>query len=162
MIGRNVAQQCLTLCNPMDCSLPSSSVHGIFQATVLEWIAISFSSRSSWSGLPFPSPADLPDPRIKPWSPTLQTDALLSEPPGKSQRLSLLLFNQYMHYLCSFEPKLHHIDENVASNQCYGKPPRSRLPGAVIRPFPGPGLGICPVWLLATCTDRSPGITLRD
>ena len=35
------------LCNPMDCSLPDSSVHGIFQARVLEWIAISFSRRSS-------------------------------------------------------------------------------------------------------------------
>ena len=39
---------CLTLCNPMDCSLPSSSVHGIFQARVLEWVAISFSRGSSW------------------------------------------------------------------------------------------------------------------
>ena len=42
-----VAQSCPTLCNPMDCSLPSSSVHGIFQAIVLEWIAISFSRGSS-------------------------------------------------------------------------------------------------------------------
>ena len=42
-----VAQLCPTLCNPMDCSLPSSSVHGIFQAIVLEWIAISFSRGSS-------------------------------------------------------------------------------------------------------------------
>ena len=38
-----VAQSCLTLCDPMDCSLPGSSIHGIFQAIVLEWIAISFS-----------------------------------------------------------------------------------------------------------------------
>ena len=42
-----VAQSCLTLGDPMDCSLPDSSVHGIFQAIVLEWIAISFSRRSS-------------------------------------------------------------------------------------------------------------------
>ena len=42
-----VAQSCPTLCDPMDCSLPGSSVHGIFQATVLEWIAISFSRGSS-------------------------------------------------------------------------------------------------------------------
>ena len=44
---KEVAQSCQTLCNPIDCSLPGSSVHGIFQATVLEWIAISFSRGSS-------------------------------------------------------------------------------------------------------------------
>ena len=38
-----VTQSCLTLCNPMDCSLPGSSVHGSFQARILEWVAISFS-----------------------------------------------------------------------------------------------------------------------
>ena len=43
------AQSCPTLCNPMDCSLPVSSVRGIFQAIVLEWIAISFSRGSSRS-----------------------------------------------------------------------------------------------------------------
>ena len=42
-----VAQSCPTLCDPMDCSLTSSSVHEIFQARVLEWVAISFSRRSS-------------------------------------------------------------------------------------------------------------------
>ena len=42
----SVAQSCPTLCNPVDCSLPGSSVHGIFQAIVLEWIAISFSRGS--------------------------------------------------------------------------------------------------------------------
>ena len=42
-----VAQLCPTLCNPMDYSLPGSSVHGIFQARVLEWVAISFSRVSS-------------------------------------------------------------------------------------------------------------------
>ena len=36
-------QSCPTLCDPMDCSLPGSSVHGIFQARVLEWVAIAFS-----------------------------------------------------------------------------------------------------------------------
>ena len=38
-----VAQSCPTLCDPMDCSLPGSSIHGILQARILEWIAISFS-----------------------------------------------------------------------------------------------------------------------
>ena len=42
-----LAQSCPTHCNPMDCSLPGSSVHGIFQAIVLEWIVISFSKGSS-------------------------------------------------------------------------------------------------------------------
>ena len=44
---REVAQSCPTLCNTMDCSLPGSSVHGIFQAIVLQWIDISFSKGSS-------------------------------------------------------------------------------------------------------------------
>ena len=53
-----VTQSCLTLCDPMDCSPPGSSIHGIFQARY-------------WSGLPFPSPGDLPDLGIEPGSPTL-------------------------------------------------------------------------------------------
>ena len=43
----SVAKLCQTLCNPMDCSLPGSSVHGIFQARILEWVAISSSRGSS-------------------------------------------------------------------------------------------------------------------
>ena len=42
-----------------------------------------FSGQEYWSGLPFPSPGDLPDPGIDPWSPALQADSLPSEPPGK-------------------------------------------------------------------------------
>ena len=42
-----VAQSCPTLCNPLDCSLPGSSVHGILQARILEWIAFPFSKGSS-------------------------------------------------------------------------------------------------------------------
>ena len=42
-----VAQSCLTLCYPVDCSPPGSSVHGILQARILEWVAIPFSSGSS-------------------------------------------------------------------------------------------------------------------
>ena len=61
---------CPTLCDPMDYSLLGSSVHGILQARILEW-------------LPFLSPGDLPDPGIEPRSPTLQADSLLSELQGK-------------------------------------------------------------------------------
>ena len=47
VVSSKVAQLSPTLCNPMDCSLPGSSVHGIFQTRVLEWVAISFSRGSS-------------------------------------------------------------------------------------------------------------------
>ena len=43
-----------------------------------------FSRQKYWTGLPFPSPGDLPDPGIEPWSPTLQADFFISEPPGKA------------------------------------------------------------------------------
>ena len=156
----SVAKLYLTFCDPRDCSPPGSSIHGILQVRILEWVAISFSrgssrsrnqtrvsriaggrfnlwatrdrtkswynlSRKQWSlkcvcvcvfvhslscvwifatpwtvaykaplsmefskqeyssGLPFPSPGDLPDPGIEPRSPTLQADTLLSESPGK-------------------------------------------------------------------------------
>ena len=69
-----VIQSCLTFCDSIDCSPPGSSIHGIFQARY-------------WSGLPFPSPGDLPDPGIEPRSPALQADSLPSEPPGKSMKV---------------------------------------------------------------------------
>ena len=139
----------------MDCSPPGSSVHGILQARILEWLAmpfsrgsfcardrthvsyvsctgrrgslllvcpgkpriterkkkvkshsrvrffatpwtvahqappsLGFSRQEYWSGLPFPSPRDLPDPAIKPRSPELQADALPPEPPGKLYLMS--------------------------------------------------------------------------
>ena len=91
----SVIQSCMTLWNPMDYSLPGSSVHGIFQAWLLKWAAISFyrcishpivsndlwphrqlahqalvsiefSKQDYWSRLPFPSPGDLSDPQMKP------------------------------------------------------------------------------------------------
>ena len=42
-----VTQSCLTLCDPMDCSVAGSSVHGIFQSRILEWVAVAFSKGSS-------------------------------------------------------------------------------------------------------------------
>ena len=65
-----VSQSRLTLCNSADCSPPASSVHGILQARILEWVAISFSM-----GLPWP--------RDQTKSPALLADSLLSEPLGK-------------------------------------------------------------------------------
>ena len=65
-----VTQLCSTLCDPMDCSPPGSSVHGFLQARY-------------WRGLPCPPPGDLPNPGVKSGSPTLLADSLPSEPPGK-------------------------------------------------------------------------------
>ena len=48
-----VAQSCLTLRDPMDCSLPGSSIHGIFQARILEWSAIAFSAVKKNEIIPF-------------------------------------------------------------------------------------------------------------
>ena len=100
----------------MDCSLPGSSVHGISQAKILEWVAISFSGESSWprdwtsrvqlsatpwtiqsmeisrpeywSGKPIPSPGDLPDPVIELGYPALQMDSLPTELPGNPPALA--------------------------------------------------------------------------
>ena len=62
-----VAQSCLTLCNPADCT---------YQALP----SMGFSRQEYWSGLPFPSPRDLPSPGIEPRSPALQAATLTSEP----------------------------------------------------------------------------------
>ena len=103
--GVKVAQSCPTLCNPID-----YPVHGILQARILEWVAFPFSMGSSqlrdrtqvsriagrfftswatreaqeyWSRKPLSSPADLPDPEIKPGSPALQADSLATERSGE-------------------------------------------------------------------------------
>ena len=52
-------------------------------------LSMGFSRQEYWSGLPFPSPGDLPDPGIEPRSPEFQADALTSEPPGKPNGLRL-------------------------------------------------------------------------
>ena len=70
-----VAQSCPTLCDPMDCSLPGSSVRGIFQARILQWGAIPFSRGSSQPG-------------IKPSSLAQMVDSLPSEPSGKPSKIN--------------------------------------------------------------------------
>ena len=62
---------------PLDCSSPGSSVHGIVQARILEW-------------MPFLAPGDFPNPGIEPGSPVLQADSLLSEPPESISSLEKL------------------------------------------------------------------------
>ena len=83
-----VAQSCLTLSDPMDCSLPGPSIHGIFQARVLysPW------NSPGWSGQPFPSLRDLPNRGIKPMSPTLQVDSLPADHKGSSRILEQVAY----------------------------------------------------------------------
>ena len=66
-----VTQSCPTLCDPTD--------HIALQTP----LSMGFSRQEYWSGLPFPSPRDLPNSGSEPWSPALQADSLLTEPPGK-------------------------------------------------------------------------------
>ena len=73
----SVTKSCLTLCDPMDCSLPGFSVHGISQARILEWLS-------------FPSPepgGDLSEPGIQPTSPALVGRFFTTEPLGKPNLL---------------------------------------------------------------------------
>ena len=141
----------------MECNPPGSSVHGMFQARILEWVAfpglssqlgdqilvsciagrfltiwvtllshfscvrlcatpetaahqappsLGFSRQKHWSGLPFPSPGDLPNPGIEPWSPALQADSLPSETAGKSGNrdnhviISYLFYTWYQECIC--------------------------------------------------------------
>ena len=88
-VGCHFLLQCMKMksesevlsCNPMDCSPPGSSVHGISQARVPELVAISFSR-------------DLPNLGIEPRSPALQADALSSEPPGKPRKAEYTLLRK--------------------------------------------------------------------
>ena len=104
-------QSCPTLCDPMDCSLPGSSVHGIFQARVLEWVAIAFSTRKTPWTAAFQAPLSMGFSRQEYWSGVplaLQVESLPAEPQGKPKHtgvgsLSLLqgIFLIYTMKYCS-------------------------------------------------------------
>ena len=86
-----VTQSCPALCDPMDCSLPGSSVHGFLQARILEWVAIH-------SPGDLPSPRELPDPEIElasPTSPALARRIFITESPG----MSILTLLSYITHL---------------------------------------------------------------
>ena len=89
-----VAQLCLTLCNPVDCSLPGSSVHGASPG------------KNTGVGLPGPPPGDFPDTEIEPGSPASQVDSLLAELPGEpllhlhGEETETFLFWNFQHSRC--------------------------------------------------------------
>ena len=76
-----------TLCHPINCRLPGSSVLG-------------FSRQEQWSGLPFPSPGHHPNPGIEPRSPTLQANSLPSEPPFLLNYFLVLTLGKIVMQLC--------------------------------------------------------------
>ena len=96
-------QSCPTLCNLMDYGPLGSSVHGILQARILEWVAISFSM-------------EFPDPGIKPRSPALQADSLPSEPPGN-------YFQSYPEYIINPQ---NHNNMILAQKQKYSSMGQNR------------------------------------
>ena len=81
-----LAQSCPTLCDPMDCSLPGSSIHGILQARTLEWVAMPSSRGSS-------RPRD--QTQVAGIKPKLRADSLLLAPPGKPVFRDKLTFNSF-------------------------------------------------------------------
>ena len=97
-----VTQSCLTLCNPMDYSLPGFSVHGDSPDKKLEWVAIPFSKRSAHPGM-------------EPRSPALQADSLPGEPPGTVMVVTLKW--------CGQERGLDSIEQNlIRQKENYHKP----------------------------------------
>ena len=79
--GGSVAKSCLTLVIPWTVACQAS-------------LSMKFSRQEYWSGLPFPSPGDLPNPGIKPWYRALQGDSLLTELLGKPKDVNNFLLNE--------------------------------------------------------------------
>ena len=102
--GNSYPLQYSDLENSMDNSLPSFSVHGILQARILVWVAIS-------------SSGDLPNPGIKPGSPALQADSLPTEPPGNLYSNS----RYYQKYFQSNHTRytLEAVSESLVSSHLY-------------------------------------------
>ena len=118
---------CLTLCEPMDCSLPDSSVHGIFQARVLEWVA-------------FSSSRNLPDPRIKPSfpvPPALAGRFFTTEPPVRYICIYISIHLGYIYiymYICVYAAVAAAATKSLQScptlcDHIDSSPPGSPVPG---------------------------------
>ena len=90
MIKGSIQEEDITIVNIYALNISEVKLLSRVQLFVTPWTvayqspqSMEFCRQKYWSGLPFPSPGDLPNPGIKPRSPTLQADTLLSEPPGR-------------------------------------------------------------------------------
>ena len=86
-----------------------------------------FSRQEYWSGLPFPSPGDLPDSGIKPGSPALQADALTSEPPGKKRSELQIRKERYIHLNADFQRIAGTDRKVILRDQCKDIEENSRM-----------------------------------
>ena len=102
--GGLVSRLCPTLCDTIDCSLSGSSP-----------LSMGFPRQEYWSGLPFPSPGDLPDSGIIHGSPALQADSLPSEPPGKPWHIL-----QRIGFGCKTVPNLFFRKQSMMTQQIIG------------------------------------------
>ena len=98
-------------------------------------LSIGFFREEYWSGLPFPSPGDLPDPGLKPRSPTLQANALTSAPPGKPLILKRerVVNNHFYHMVHKKEEDAYHCIEILSKEMPGFLSPRRGLPLLLIR-----------------------------
>ena len=116
-----VTQSSLTLCNPVDCSLPGSSVHGILQARILEWVAMP-SSRGSSTG-------------IEPRSSTLQADSSQAEPPGKPKDTGVHSLSHLQRIFPPRELNWHLLHYRQILYQLSGIPGSPRIPECIAYPI---------------------------
>ena len=119
----SVAQLCPALCDSMSYSPPGYSVHGIFQARILEWVAI-------------PSPGDLPDPGIEPLSPALAGSFFTTVPLGKPQSWAGVSANRSFlaPYLAPDQPN---VNSSEVKLQAYSLS-SSSSPNIPLKPLPLP------------------------
>ena len=120
-----LTQSCPTLCNPMDCSLPGSSIHEIFQARVLEWGAIAFSTGNQWDAPKAATPATGIGEQNRPNSysqhhPTaiiLQNNAVLHNTQPILQKLNELGYEVLLHppYSSNLWPNDYHFFKHLNS-----------------------------------------------
>ena len=78
--------------------------------------SMGYSRQEYWSGLPCPSPGDLPDPEIKPGSPALQADSLLSEPQGSPHTMQILKVGDSLHTLITLIEPHSYLEKEMAAH----------------------------------------------
>ncbi|CAI9180095.1 unnamed protein product [Rangifer tarandus platyrhynchus] len=144
------------------CSVVSDSLrpHGLLARQDPQ--SVGFSRQECWSGLPFPPPGDLPDPRIEPRSPGLQADSLAAEPQGKprSPGVGCHFLLQRLFPSQGSSPRLLHWQADSLPSEPPGQPDRYHAVCRMDEYIPGPtsvlSIRLSGEWLPGTCTHRNP------